>query len=278
MTVTAFAHHKGGTGKTTTCLQAAGFLVKSGRRVLVIDTDPQANATLGLGIHPDTPAHNIYHYYSSQSSPDAEPIPLANLIIRTISNIDLIPSHLDLVGAEPLLYQNPDRYEILARDIVSLKERYDHILIDTPPFLGQFLLNGLIAADRTVIVFSPDSFALNGYENIRMILTDIEEILNKKIQIRMAVLNRWSLPVPEESFFSKFSARFKRQTGKPEQADEIKQILEEQMKREVGTVIQVPDSLQVGLSNRRGMPLAFSNPDDPAAKAFEQVAQALDQG
>ncbi len=129
-----------------------------------------------------------------------------------------------------------------------------------------------------MIVFSPDSFALNGYENIRMILTDIEEILNKKIQIRMAVLNRWSLPVPEESFFSKFSARFKRQTGKPEQADEIKQILEEQMKREVGTVIQVPDSLQVGLSNRRGMPLAFSNPDDPAAKAFEQVAQALDQG
>ncbi len=233
---------------------------------------------MGLGIHPDTPAHNIYHYYSSQSSPDVEPIPLSNLIIRTISNIDLIPSHLDLVGAEPKLYQNPDRYEILAKDITSLKERYDHILIDTPPFLGQFLLNGLIAADRTVIVFSPDSFALNGYENIRMILTDIEEILNKKIQIKMAVLNRWSLPVPEESFLSKISARFKKQSEKPEQADEIKQILEEQMKREVGTVIQVPDSQLVGLSNRRGMPLAFSNPDDPAAKAFEQVAQALDQG
>jgi len=220
----------------------------------------------------------MYHYYSTQSSPDTDPIPLASLIIRTISNIDLIPSHLDLVGAEPLLYQNPDRYEILARDIASLKERYDHILIDTPPFLGQFLLNGLIAADRTVIVFSPDSFALNGYENIRMILTDIEEILNKKILIRMAVLNRWSLPILEESFFSKLSARLRRSTEKPEVADEIKQILEEQMKREVGTVIQVPDSLQVGLSNRRGMPLAFSNPDDPAARAFEQIAQVLDQG
>nr|WP_245926465.1 AAA family ATPase [Methanospirillum lacunae] len=277
MTVTAFAHHKGGTGKTTTCLQVAGFLVKSGRRVLVIDTDPQANATLGLGIHPDTPARNIYHYYSSQNSPDTDPVSLASLIIRTISNIDLIPSHLDLVGAESLLYQNPERYEILAREVASLKDRYDHILIDTPPFLGQFLLNGIIAADRTVIVFSPDSFALNGYENIRLILSDIEEILNKKIQIKMAVLNRWSLPVSEQSFFSKISARFTRQT-KSDQTEEIKHILEDQMKREVGLVIQVPESQQVGLSNRRGMPLAFSHPEDPAAKAFEQIAQALDQG
>lgn len=251
--------------------------MKSGRRVLVIDTDPQANATLGLGIHPDTPAHNIYHYYSSQNNPDTEPVPLASLIIRTISNIDLIPSHLDLVGAESLLYQNPDRYEILAREVASLKDRYDHILIDTPPFLGQFLLNGIIAADRTVIVFSPDSFALNGYENIRLILSDIEEILNKKIQIKMAVLNRWSLPVSEQSFFSKISARFTRQKMS-DQTDEIKHILEDQMKREVGTVIQVPESQQVGLSNRRGMPLAFSHPEDPAAKAFEQIAQALDQG
>lgn len=93
----------------------------------------------------------------------------------------------------------------------------------------------------------------------------------------MAVLNRWSLPVSEQSFFSKISARFTRQM-KADQTDEIKHILEDQMKREVGTVIQVPESLQIGLSNRRGMPLAFSQPEDPAAKAFEQIAQALDQG
>ncbi|MDD1728292.1 MAG: AAA family ATPase [Methanospirillum sp.] len=279
MTVTAFSHHKGGTGKTTTCLQVAGFLVKNGRRVLVIDTDPQANATLGLGIHPDTPAHNIYHYYASQSSPESEPISLSSLIIRTVSGIDLIPSHLDLVGAEPLLYQNPDRYELLTREIPGLKERYDHIFIDTPPFLGQFVLNAIIAADRTVLVFSPDSFALNGYENIRLIITDIEEVLGKDIRIEMAVLNRWGSPRHEYSLFSKISAILgKKEQNMLNQGEDMQRILEEQMKREVGTVIQVPESQQVGVSNRRGMPLAFSYPDDPAAKAFAHIAQELDHG
>ncbi|MFH0966712.1 MAG: AAA family ATPase, partial [Methanobacteriota archaeon] len=69
--VITFAHHKGGTGKTTSCLQTAGFLAKAGQSILVVDTDPQANATLGLGIHPDTPARNIYHLYLAYGDPDA---------------------------------------------------------------------------------------------------------------------------------------------------------------------------------------------------------------
>lgn len=95
----------------------------------------------------------------------------------------------------------------------------------------------------------------------------------------MAVLNRWNVTTAELSVFSKLSALLGRhQSVSVDQGDDMRHILEEQVKREIGTVIQVPDSQQVGLSNRRGMPLAFFSPDDPAAKSFAQIAQALDQG
>lgn len=278
MAVISFAHHKGGTGKTSSCLQVAGCLVKTGRRVLVIDTDPQANATLGLGIHPDTPAHNIFHLYNGKSSPDAQQFSLSDLIIRTASGIDLIPSHLDLVGAEPGLYQTPDRYEILSREIAAVKNRYDHILIDTPPFLGQFVLNGIIASDKNILVFSPDSFAMNGYENIRLILSDIEEILGKRISIDMAILNRWNQEAESGSFTSWINAIFTKMKsqGEPLQQD-LTAVLEEQIRRDIGKVFLVPESRKISLSNRNGMPLIFTDPEDPAAKAFMNIAESLDQ-
>ncbi|PKL60275.1 MAG: chromosome partitioning protein [Methanomicrobiales archaeon HGW-Methanomicrobiales-4] len=276
--VIAFAHHKGGTGKTTSCLQVAGFLAKTGRRVLVVDTDPQANATLGLGIHPDTPAQNIYHLYLAYGDPDASRVSLSDLIVRTVSGIDLVPSHLDLVGAEPVLYQCAERYTILKKEISAVKNRYDHILIDTPPFLGQFVLNGLIAADKNVLVFSPDSFAWNGYENIRLILADIEEFLGDTISIHMAILNRWERQESQQSLFDRLSTFFGREKSKGiDPGEEIKKLLEDQMRRDIGSVYLVPDSQAVSGSNRRGMPLAFSNPEDPAAQAFSLIAGVLDQ-
>ena len=276
--VIAFAHHKGGTGKTTTCLQVAGFLSKIGRRVLIIDTDPQANATLGLGIHPDTPARNIYHFYVEQSSLE-EPIHLSDCIIRTVSGIDLVPSHLDLVGAEPMLYQYPERYEILVREIGLIKDRYDHILIDTPPFLGQYMINALIAADRNILVFSPDSFAMNGYENIRLILKDIDELLGKKIQIHCAVLNRWSSETVKPGLFDRFFAMIGKKPEEPlNPGDELKALLEGQIRRDIPHVILIPESKLVVASQKNGMPLAFSHPEDPAAIIFSRIADDLDMG
>ena len=103
-----------------------------GRTVLVIDTDPQANATLGLGVYPDSLQKHIYQYYMQRCSSSPDSVLLSDFIIKTMSGIDLVPSHLDLVGAEAILYKNPDRYHILKRGIDVIKNRYDHILVDTP--------------------------------------------------------------------------------------------------------------------------------------------------
>ena len=177
--------------KTTSCLQIAGILHSLGRSVLLIDTDPQANATLGLGIYPDTIGRSIYQYYIRRCNEVPEMVSLSDYIIKTISGIDLIPSHLDLVGVEPVLYQYPDRYFLLSSGITTLKSGYDFILIDTPPFLGQFVLNAMIAADRLILVFSPDTFALAGYNHLLLIKDDISEMLGKSVRIDMAILNRW---------------------------------------------------------------------------------------
>lgn len=243
-----------------------------------MDTDPQANATLGLGIHPGTPARTIYQFYIDQCTQD-EPLHLSEYICRTVSGIDLVPSHLDLIGAEPALYHYPHRYEILGREISHIKDRYDHILIDTPPFLGQFMINGLIAADRNVLVFSPDSFSLNGFENIRLIISDIEELLGKKIQIHMAVLNRWYSPPDNPGILEKLKHMFTRASpdhGVP--GDEIRNLMENQLLRDIPTIIKVPDSRLITDSQKNGMPLAFSQPDDLAAQAFAQIAEHLDTG
>jgi chromosome partitioning protein len=242
-----------------------------------VDTDPQANATLGLGIHPDTPALNIYHLYLSYGNPDAPPVPLSDLIVRTVSGIDLVPSHLDLIGAESILYQFSERYDILKKEIGTVKSRYDHILIDTPPFLGLFMLNGLIAADINVLVFSPDRFAWNGYENIRLILDDIEEFLGEKISIHMAILNRWDRRESRISLLDRISLALVREKKKKvEPGEEIKKLIEEEMRQDISMVFIVPESQAVNGSNWRGMPLSFSCPEDPAAEAFASIAEELD--
>ncbi|HOJ96368.1 MAG TPA: AAA family ATPase [Methanospirillum sp.] len=271
-------HHKGGTGKTTSCLQIAGILKNLGRRVLIIDTDPQANATLGLGVYPESLQKHIYHYYIQQStSPQSSP-PLSDFIIKTISGIDIVPSHLDLVGAEAVLYQNPNRYHILKNGIQQIKNRYDHILIDTPPFLGQFLMNGMIAADYSVMVFSSDIFAIAGYDNITLVIRDIKEILGINIHIGMAILNRWNNPSEKkETLLEKIQHLFGlKPEDKPGSLQEIRNELEKRIQTEIPEIVIIAEGKEVSQSIKKGIPLITMAPDDPAMPGFTRAASIID--
>jgi chromosome partitioning protein len=272
MTVFAFIHHKGGTGKTTACLQSAGFLQKSNKKVLVIDIDPQANATLGLGILPRDVPVTIYHVLLSACI-NHDHVPLEQIIMPTRSGIDLCPSNLDLIGAEPYLYQYPDRYTILHREIEQIKGRYDYILIDTPPFLGQFVLNAIIAADYPIFVFSQDVFAMVGYENIKVVCEDIHEVLGKKVIPRIAVLNRWQLK--ESSGI--FSALKSKVFGKNEAFTLDTALNFSSLQQDCPHIITIPYSSAVSGSYSVGMPLAYTNSTDPAAKAYAHLSEVMMQ-
>ena len=282
MKIFAFIHHKGGTGKTTACLQSAGFLKQAQKKVLVIDIDPQANATLGLGVLPHEVPVTMYHVFLSACT-HHEPTPLEGAIVSTRSGIDLAPSNLDLIGAEPYLYQYPDRYSILRREIFRMKDKYDYILIDTPPFLGQFVLNAIIAADYPIFVFSPDIFAMAGYENMKVVCGDIKEILGKEVALNIAVLNRWDVTnnVPNNSpkgFFSDLKNKFLGKTPLPDDAPPVGDTPDIFSSiRDFPHIVTVPASAIVSASYRSGMPLAFTHPNDPAAQAYSILSEVMMQ-
>jgi len=246
----------------------------------VLDTDPQANATLGLGVYPESVGRNIYQYYMARCKETDSAVSLSDYIIRTVSGIDLIPSHLDLVGAEPVLYQNPDRYHILASGLQPLKTKYDFILIDTPPFLGQFLLNGIIAADRSILVFSPDTFALSGYNHLTTIIQDVSDLLGVSVTIGMAILNRWGEKPGEqeemsikEKLYSLFGIKPRQDT---DSHDEIKLQLEQRVGVEIPEVVIVYEGRDVARSNQRGIPLVTLSPGDPALSGFTKAAHIIE--
>jgi chromosome partitioning protein len=278
--IVTFAHHKGGTGKTTSCLNIAGFLHESGKRVLVIDCDPQANATSGLGVDPCSDQLSMYDVFMSYAG-DFPDVGLADIITETKSGIFLASSSLDLVGAEPYLYTIDNRAAILKDVITEIGDAYDHILIDTPPSMGQFVLNGLVAADRVVVTFDSGIFALKGAEALSAIMDDVETYTGEKVVADVAVLTRWGqtpvIPVPDEGFGARLKQLF---FGTPESGDNGEEkgrlaAFENDVKRSFEMVYTIPFDTNVQKAQENGIPLPQFAPECEAACVYREIAEQL---
>ena len=275
ITIITFAHHKGGTGKTTSCLNIAGYLVKSGKNVLVVDVDPQANATSGLGINPDLLKASMYDLFMGKC-PGFQPISITDIIQKTESGIDIAPSSLELVGAEPFLYAIEERAKILAEILLSVKSRYDYILIDTPPSMGQFVINGLVASDHTVVTFDRGVFALQGLHTLMTIFSDIKEIIGNRITPDLAILTRWDCNGTEKTglraFFSRFSLR---NTSDRAKEEEMIREFEGEVRKYFNLVYPVPYSREIYEAQKAGLPISHFAPESPAGKAYSGIAEAI---
>ena len=270
--VITFAHHKGGTGKTTSCLNVAGFLQKQGKRVLVMDLDPQANATSGLGIDPHTLTLSIYDLFMSQFEgfPD---VSIQDVVRETRSGVYLAPSTLDLVGIEPFLYNMEHRATVLKRLLLRDTPEYEFILIDTPPSMGQLVINGLIAADHTVVTFDRGIFALHGLDTLMTIFSDIEELLGEHVSPDMAILTRWDDPHKEagKGMLSRMAGYFKKPD--PELARDRKQLkfFEDEVRARFPAVFVIPYSREVYEAQNAGLPLSHFAPECEAGKAYMEI-------
>jgi len=275
ITIITFAHHKGGTGKTTSCLNIAGYLVKSGKNVLVVDVDPQANATSGLGINPDLLKASMYDLFMGKC-PGFQPISITEIIQKTESGIDIAPSSLELVGAEPFLYAIEERAKMLAEILLPVKSRYDYILIDTPPSMGQFVINGLVASDHTVVTFDRGVFALQGLHTLMTIFSDIKEIIGNKITPDLAILTRWDSNETEKTgiraFFSRFSLR---NTSDRVKEEEMIREFEGEVRKYFNLVYPVPYSREIYEAQKAGLPISHFAPESPAGKAYSGIAEAI---
>jgi len=180
--IIAIANQKGGVGKTTTCINLAAALGVLENKVLLIDADPQANATSGMGIEIDGIEIGTYQVLEHT-------IPAKNAIIPTNSpNVDLIPAHIDLVAIEIELVDKEDREYMLKKAVVDIKNDYDYILIDCATSLGLITLNSLVAADSVIIPIQCEYFALEGLGKLLNTIKSVQNIHNKELDIEGLLL------------------------------------------------------------------------------------------
>ena len=183
--IIAIANQKGGVGKTTTSVNLAASLGVLEKKVLLIDADPQANATSGLGIDVEEIELGTYQLLEHSITPD-------KAIMQTSSpNLDLIPAHIDLVAIEIELVDQENRESMLKKVITPLKDQYDYILIECAPSLGLLTLNALTASDSVIIPIQCEYFALEGLGKLLNTIKSVQKIHNNKLDIEGLLLTMY---------------------------------------------------------------------------------------
>lgn len=178
----AIANQKGGVGKTTTAINLSACLANLRKKTLLLDTDPQSNATSGLGFDPREVARSIYHVIM-------DGVPISDIIAETeLNKLYIIPSNFDLRGAEVEMVPLIAREVRLRSALQNIRNNFDYIIIDCPPSLGLLTINALTACDSVLIPIQCEYYALEGFAQLLEIVTLVKENLNEKLQIEGILL------------------------------------------------------------------------------------------
>ncbi len=183
--IISVSNQKGGVGKTTTTINIASFLAEKGKRVLIVDIDPQANSGYGLGVNVEETEATLYEVLIGS-------IDLKDALYKTgIENLSIVPSNIHLSGAQVDMLYVENKEFILKNALKKIKNDYDYIFIDCPPSLGILTLNSLVAADSVLIPLQCEYYALEGLSQLLKIIAMVQEKLNRNLVIEGVVLTMY---------------------------------------------------------------------------------------
>lgn len=185
--IISFINQKGGVGKTTTCINVAAYVASAGKRVLVVDMDPQGNASSGLGIKDKSKKKSIYDVLIGNYD-----ITQGVILPTSVTNLDIIPTSTSLAGAEvELAVIEGNRENVLKNALAKVSANYDFIMIDCPPSLGLLTVNALTACNSLIIPIQCEFFALEGLSQLMYTVKQVQKYLNPSIEVEGIVLTMY---------------------------------------------------------------------------------------
>jgi chromosome partitioning protein len=246
--VIAIANQKGGVGKTTTAINLSSALARHDMWTLVVDCDPQANTTGGLGFPKDPARRSLYHALLMD-------VPLADLIQKgPVDGLHLVPSDKNLVGATVELVEQPEREKTLRRKLEPIRDRFNYILLDCPPALDLLTLNALVAADSVIVPVQCEYFALEGVSELLDTLIRIRRVHNPKLAVEGILLTM-----------------FDDRTNLSHQVrDDLKDFFGEQV---FNTLI--PRNVRLAEAPSHGKPIFLYDPHCRGAESYLELAQEV---
>lgn len=241
-----FANQKGGVGKTTTAANLGAYVADKGKKVLLVDFDPQGNLSSCVGAEKDE--KNIYQAITQQIDP-------AEAVQETlVKRLDIIPSSINLTGANIELVEEAKREYFLKKSLEALKERYDYIFIDCPPSLGLLTLNGLVASDYVIIPLQCEYFALEGLSQLLQTVKLIQQKLNPQLSIGGII-------------FTMYDSRTKL-------SHEVLQQVTGYFKDLVFKTV-IPRNIRLSEAPSHGVPINQYNPQCLGARSYEKLAEEV---
>ena|SRR5579871_1722455 len=247
-TVYSVVNQKGGVGKTTTAVNLAAYLAMAGAKTLLIDLDPQGNATSGLGVDRGSVKLSVYDVLL-----DGQPVIEAILPVR-ISGLSLLPATLDLAGAEIELMPKISREGFLKLALEPIRETFDIILIDCPPSLGLLTLNALVASDAIIIPIQTEFYALEGISQLLKTIELVKRQLNPSLTVARVIMTMYDNRIRLAN-----------------------QVVEEVRKffREKVAATLIPRNVRLSEAPSHGVPIALYDPKSRGALAYREIAQEV---
>ncbi len=243
--VISVANQKGGVGKTTTAVNLCALLAKKNKKVLLIDTDPQGNATSALGIEKEV-EFSTYDLLITDT-------PIRDIIQKTpIKNLDISPSNINLAGAEVQLVSMMSREQRMKEKLDSVKDEYDYVIIDCPPSLGLITLNAFTASDSVLIPVQCEYFALEGLGQLLNTVELVRKHLNKNLYIEGALLTMYDI----------------RTNLANQVVREVKKFFQNKVYKTV-----IPRNVRVSEAPSYGMPISVYDPKSKGARSYEKFTR-----